>query len=102
MADFMILAVDTAQRAVGEEYRARAMRADEAGFFPCVQHRTRNAYSCPRAAEAARARIPIHPAAARAERTVLEQIVHQTPPFFHIFPQKNRNGKTVPVFVTIL
>ena len=81
MADFVILAVNTAQRAVGEEYRACAVRADQARFLPFMQHRARNAYRTACAAEPTCARIPIHAAATRAERAVIEQILHIIPPY---------------------
>ena len=92
VTDRVILTVDAAQRAVREEHCARTVCADKARLLPRVQHRACNAYRTTCTAESACARIPIHAAATRAERAVIEQILHSIPPF-HIFSHKNRDGK---------
>ena len=72
VANLIVLTVDTAECAVGEEHRPCAVFSHEAGLLPCVQHRARNARQPPCAAEPTPACRAVDAAAPRAERTVFQ------------------------------
>ena len=73
MNDFVILAIDAAQRTAAEEHGARAARAADAGLLVEMQRRPRDDGAFPHPAEAlalaGRFAAALRPALARAEIT---------------------------------